>query len=179
MKKPSVSQLLSLLDKPALLNWANKQGLQGIDITKERKGWLRAGTSIHNQIENFIKSKAPFLNELDQNNFLKFIEDKEIIDFEKNIETEWFQGRYDLKVKWNDKVYLMDFKNNAKDIYFENKLQLIAYSMAEECDGFAIINVPKFEIFEVKIQNRNPFIEVLKSLSNIYYCKKEIEVNEL
>lgn len=178
MKKPSVSQLLSLLDKPALLYWANKQGLQGIDITKERKNWLRAGTSIHSQIEKFIKDKIPFLNELDQESFLKFIEDKEIIDFEKNIETEWFQGRYDLKVKWNDKIYLMDFKNNAKDVYFENKLQLIAYSMAEECDCFAIVNVPSFEIMEVNINDRTPYFEILKSLSNIYNCKKQIEINE-
>lgn len=154
---------------------ANKQGLQGIDITKERKNWLRAGTFIHSQIENFIKNKSPFLNEVDQINFLKFVEDKEIIDLEKNIETEWFQGRYDLKVRWNDKVYLMDFKNNAKDVYFENKLQLIAYSVSEECDGFAIVNVPSFEIMEINIKDRTPYIEILKSLSNIYKCKKEIE----
>ena len=52
-----------------------------------------------------------------------------LLDFEQKIETEYFQGRYDIKLKWNDKIYIMDFKNNAKAVYFENKLQLIAYSM--------------------------------------------------
>jgi len=40
MKKPSVTELLRILDKPALLNWANKQGLLGIDISVKRKEWL-------------------------------------------------------------------------------------------------------------------------------------------
>lgn len=175
MKKPSVSQLLALLDKPALLNWANQQGLKGIDISKERRKWLNDGISIHSQIENFIKSKKPFLNKQDQINFEKFIEDKEILDFETKIETEWFQGRYDFKVKWNNKVYMMDFKNYPKGIYIENKLQLIAYSMAEKCDGFAIVGAPQFNVIEFDPIDREPYQEMLKSLSEIYYLKKEIE----
>lgn len=175
MKKPSVSELLALLDKPALLNWANQQGLKGINIQKERSKWLKSGLSIHSQIEHYIKDRVPFLNIEDQERFLNFIKDKEIISFETKIETEWFQGRYDIKLKWNDKVYIMDFKSNQKAIYLENKLQLIAYSMAENCDSFAIVGVPNFNIVEVEIQDREPYIEIIKSLSNIYKYKKQIE----
>ena len=175
MKKPSISQLLALLDKPALLNWANKQGLQGIDISKERSKWLNAGTSIHNQVEKFVNNGTPFLNKVDQDNFSRFISDKEIIDLEKNIETEWFIGRYDFKVEFNGKILLIDFKNNAKNVYLENKLQLVAYSMAEKCDLLAIVSVPAFTQFDVIIEDRKPYEDILKSLSNIYYCKKQIE----
>jgi len=172
--KPSVTELLRLLDKPALLNWANKQGLRGIDINEERSKWLNAGSSIHNQIESFIKNGECFINKEAQLNCIKFLSDKEILGLENNIETEWFTGRYDIKVKWNDKIYLMDFKNKSKRIYFENKLQLIGYGMAEECDSFAIVSVPSFKVMNFKVENRVPYEEILKCLSKIYTLKSEL-----
>ena len=173
--KPSVTDLIKLLDKPALLNWANKQGLLGIDISKERTKWLNKGTSIHSQIENFIRKGEPFISEVDQSYFKCFIFDKEILGLENNIETEWFTGRYDIKVKWRDKIYLMDFKNNAKRIYFENKLQLVAYSMAEKCDSMAIVSVPSFSVMNFSVQDRKPYEEILKCLSKIHTLKLEID----
>jgi hypothetical protein len=65
----------------------------------------------------------------------------------------------------------MDFKNNSKGIYFENKLQLIGYGMAERCDSFAVVSVPEFTIMNFKVDDRRPYEEILKSLSNIYYQK--------
>jgi hypothetical protein len=173
--KPSVTDLLKLLDKPALLNWANKKGLEGVDITKERSKWLNAGTSIHSQIENYIRKGEPFISEIDQSYFNSFIFDKEILGLECKIETEWFTGRYDIKVKWKDKIYIMDFKNKSKNIYFENKLQLIAYAMAEPCDCFAIVSVPSFTVMNFNVKNRIPYEEILKNLSNIYNLKLEID----
>ena len=79
MKKPSVTELIKLLDKPALMYWANKQGLAGIDIKTERKKWLNDGTSMHSQVEEYVKNKTPFLNKDHQDNFDKFIFDKEIL----------------------------------------------------------------------------------------------------
>jgi len=173
--KPTVTQLLKLLDKPALLNWANKQGLKGIDINQERKKYLNDGTSIHSQIENFIRHGEQFDSEYAQFQFTKFIENKEILGIENKIETEWFKGRYDIKLKYNDKIYLVDFKSNAKRIYLENKLQLVAYGMAEECDSFAVVSVPDFTIMNFNVKDRKPYEEILKSLSIIYNCKNEIE----
>lgn len=174
MIKPSVTELLKLLDKPKLLKWANQQGLKGIDIEKERPKWLNAGSSIHSQIENYIRKGDPFISEIDQSYFKCFLADKEILGLECKIETEWFTGRYDIKVKWNDKVYIMDFKNKSKGIYFENKLQLIAYAMAEPCDCFAIVSVPRFDVMNFKVENREPYQEILKCLSKIYTLKSEL-----
>jgi hypothetical protein len=174
-KKPHLTELLSLLDKPALKKWANQQGLKGIDITKESSKWMNAGTSIHSQIENYIRKGEPFISDIDQSYFKCFIEDKEILGLENNIETEWFKGRYDIKVKWKDKIYLMDFKNHSKRIYFENKLQLIGYGMAEQCDCFAVVSVPSFTVMNFKVENRSPYEEILKCLSKIYTLKQEIE----
>lgn len=172
--KPSVTELIKLLDKPALLIWANKQGLSGINISEDRNRRLSNGTSIHSQIEKYIREGEPFISEQTQNNFKKFMLDKEIISIENKIETEWFTGRYDIKIRWNDKIYLMDFKLGVKNIYFEHKLQLIGYAMGTECDSFAIVKVPEFIVMNFCVQDRTPYQEILKSLSNIYYQKLKI-----
>lgn len=44
MKKPSVTMLIDLLAKPALIDWANKQGLLGVDIKDLRKKAKSSGT---------------------------------------------------------------------------------------------------------------------------------------
>lgn len=175
MSKPSITELLKILDKPALVYWANQQGLQGVDIKKERPKWLSKGTSIHKQIEEFIKKGTQFINIEDQNRYLDFIKDKEILGLESSIETEWFTGRFDLKMKWNNKIYLVDFKNNHKNIYLEDRLQLVGYSMVEKCDSFAIVSVPDFRILNFKIENRKPYEDILKALSIIYTSKNQIE----
>jgi hypothetical protein len=51
MNKPTVSQLLQLLDKPALLGWANKIGLEGISLDEYRKKSTKGGTDLHKEIE--------------------------------------------------------------------------------------------------------------------------------
>lgn len=175
MKKPSVTELIKLLDKPALMYWANKQGLAGIDIKTERKKWLNDGTSMHSQVEEYVKNKTPFLNKEHQENFDRFAFDKEILFLEKKIETDYFTGRIDIAYKQNDKVFIGDFKNNQTSLYFENKLQLVSYSMAEQCDSFAIISMPSFEIIPVPIEDKTPFEEIIKALAVIYQHKNIVD----
>ena len=175
MKKPSVTQLLDLLAKPALIGWANKQGLAGIDIEVTRKKALYEGSSIHSQIESYCKGEGDFIDENDRIKFCRFIQDKKIISIEKEIETEWFIGRYDAMIEKDGKPFIIDYKSGfSGKIYLENKLQLIAYTMAEPAD-MAIIGLPQYYFSQVIINDRTPYENLLKSLSNIYYAKKEIE----
>jgi hypothetical protein len=175
MKKPSVTQLLDLLAKPALIGWANKQGLAGIDIEISRKKTLEAGTSIHSQIENYCKGEGDFINDIDRTRFCDFKRDKKLVCVEKEIETEWFIGRYDVKFEHNGKHVIVDYKSGFKGkVYLENKLQLIAYTMAEPAE-MAIVSAPQFFYHPVVIADRAPYENLLKNLSNIYFLKKEIE----
>ena len=174
-RKPSVTELIKLLNKPALLNWANRQGLKGIDISVERVKWMNRGTSIHSQIEKYIKTGEPFVKETDQANFEKFFNMVDIHGVENSIETEWFTGKYDILFKYNNRIYLGDFKSNAKKIYFEHKLQLVAYSMAVRCDSFSIISVPSFKMMNFKVDDRSPYEKIIISLSEIYKNKCKIE----
>ncbi len=169
IKKPSISELLQLLDKPALLYWANKQGLAGIDIKEQKKVDKAIGTDIHSKIERFVKHGEQFE---EQEAFIKFISGKEILGMEQDIETDFFTGRYDLKMKSDGLIYMVDYKKNHKAIYLENRLQLIAYSMAEPCDKFAIVSAPDFTVMPVDMPDREPYQEIIKALSHIYYNKR-------
>lgn len=176
MKKPSVTELLQILDKPALIGWANQQGLKGIDISKAKTKWLNAGADIHTQIEMFVLHGTPFNEKEDQLKCEKFLSKYEIIEMEKKIETDYFQGRFDVKFKCKKtgKIYLGDFKRRCKKVYLEHRLQLAAYSMAEQCDGLMIIGVPEFKEYDLKIENLTPYHEILKALSIIYSNKQII-----
>jgi hypothetical protein len=177
MKKPSVTELISLLDKPALLNWANKIGLEGIKLEDYRKRSLQNGTSIHKQIEDFINNNHPFENKEHENNFKRYFNNKEILEIEKPIETDLFVGRLDVKFKYNNKVYICDFKTNQKNVYFENILQLCSYWMAEKCDGVGIISVPDFRFIHVSVENFNEYEKIIKSLNTIYTLKQKLYGN--
>jgi hypothetical protein len=174
MNKPSVTQLIDLLNKPALIDWANRQGLEGVNIKEARKGKMQRGSNLHKQIENFILYGECMNVESHQKGLINFLKDKEILDVEKKIETEWFTGILDCSLIYKGKKYIIDYKSKAKRVYFDNKLQLIAYSMAYDCDYFAIVSIPNFQFFEVEIKERKKYEDILKSLSNIYMLKKEL-----
>jgi hypothetical protein len=169
--KPSVTVLLGLLDKPALMNWANKIGLQGVTLADFRKRATNSGTSIHNQIEAYLLNGTPFEDPMIQQRCEAFFLDKEVLEVEKKIETEHFTGRLDLKIRYNGEVYVCDFKSSQKYIYLENKLQLAAYRMAEPCDKVAVISVPDFTFMPVEINDYWPYEQILMSLSKIHEMK--------
>ena len=56
----SVTGLISMLDKPALMKWANKIGLQGIELSKYSKKSKSEGNDIHNKVECFLKYGVDF-----------------------------------------------------------------------------------------------------------------------
>lgn len=174
IKKPSVTALISLLDKPALLSWANKKGLEGLNINDIKKAAFYYGNSLHYQIENFVNNGECFEDPKLETKFLNFISDKEIISVEKKIETKYFKGKYDMKLKYKNEIYIIDFKSNKKKVYLENILQLVSYSMAEKCDKLAIVSLPEFKFLKVDIKDKKPYIEIIKSLSKIYYNKQII-----
>jgi ATP-dependent exoDNAse (exonuclease V) beta subunit len=174
--KPTVTELLKLLDKPALLKWANKIGLEGIVLEDYRKKSMQSGSSLHKQIENYLKFKTPLINPVNQNKCEEFFNDKEILYIEERIETDLFIGRADIIFKWKDQVYVCDFKSNQKSLYFENKLQLIAYKMGIQlkCDNLSIISIPDFYMIHLNIKDCKPYEEILKALSVIHTIKKDL-----
>lgn len=169
--KPTVSQLLSLLDKPWLLKWANKIGLEWIHIDDYKKNSTSSWISLHKQIENYIKNWTPFDDKTHQINFDKLFKDKSILIVEEEIETEYFRWRLDIKINWREK-YLCDFKS-SNWIYFENKLQLAAYKMANPGYKLWIIEIPSFKFKPIEIE-QEIYEEILISLSKIWEAKEKL-----
>lgn len=170
--KPSVTELISLLDKPGLMKWANKIGLEGINLKTYRTNVQNHGTSKHSVIENFTANGELSGDESVDAMMVKFFSDKEVIDTEQNIETEYFVGRYDVKLKWNGFIFICDYKRSPR-VYLENKLQLAAYKMACPCDHLAVIHTKEFTIEPITI-DMDLYSEFLITLSKLYKLKQKM-----
>lgn len=80
---PGVTTVLNILNKPALVGWANRLGLQGIDSSKYVDAKAEIGTVAHYLIECHVKGEKPAQDYLDEypkkaidqaeNGFLKFL----------------------------------------------------------------------------------------------------------
>lgn len=171
MNKPSVTTLIQMLDKPAIVKWANQLGLDGVGLDEYRVKKFSEGRKIHKQVETWLTG-APIDDEQIEAKCKRFFADKNVVAVEKNIETEWFVGRLDLAFSHNGKLWLCDLKTNKTRVRFENILQLAAYKMAMPCDELALISVPKFRLMPVESDTK-PYEEILKHLSAIYTLKTQ------
>ena len=171
--KPTVSQLLDLLNKPALLKWSNKIWLEWIKLEDYQKKSKSDWISLHKQIENYIKNEIPFENAEHQNNFDILFKDLSILTVEENIETDYFIWRLDIRIDWREK-YICDFKSSDR-IYFENKLQLTAYKMAKPDYKTAVIEIPSFKFKPIELDYEK-YSKILINLSEIWKLKKELEI---
>lgn len=173
-KTPTVTELLSILNKPALLNWANRIGLQGTSLEEHNRKSKAKGNTYHDQIEKMIKLNKEIEDSILRKNYHAFFDGSDILESEKNVSCEHWKGRYDIKFMRDNKTYLCDFKSNAKGVYLENKLQLIAYAYIENVDCIGIISLPDVKMIEVKVKDAKPYIGILRALSHIYKCKRQI-----
>ena len=57
---------MNVLDKPALVIWANRLGLQGIDSTKDKEKMANIGTLAHLMVMHYFKNTTPDLSEFRQ-----------------------------------------------------------------------------------------------------------------
>ena len=54
---PGVTTILGILNKPALIKWANNLGLQGIDSTKYVDEKAAIGTLAHKMIADYLRGE--------------------------------------------------------------------------------------------------------------------------
>jgi hypothetical protein len=159
----SVTKLLDILNKPNLIYWANKIGLEGININDYESKSKSEGVNNHNQIELFIKKGVKFKGcEI----FEKEIKDFEIIGVEVDVKNDFINGRIDLILKKENQIFICDFKKN-KNIYLNTKLQLSTYKHLYGADKICFINSSDFKIKEITIDTQKYF-EIVKRLFQIH-----------
>lgn len=139
-KVVGVTTVLGVLNKPALVGWANRLGLEGIEVGKYVDNLADIGTLAHALIEAHLR-KEQFdtsdysKNQIDkaENAVLKFFEWEkqhklEPIAMEAQLvsETHKYGGTCDIYCKLDGKLTLIDIKT-AKAVYGEHHTQCVAY----------------------------------------------------
>lgn len=184
---PSVTTILKVINKPALVQWANKMGLQGIKTNEVLKDTANVGTLAHEIIEKWIKKEKPDFSQYSkeqiiqacqcskrffewikkQEKFVPIVSEIPLVSEEYN-----YGGCVDLIANLNGKRTVIDFKTSS-GIWDEAKYQVSAYyNMANEngwnCTDTMIIRIGRdgFETF--KVEYKEQAFEVFKSALNLY-----------
>lgn len=174
MKKPTVTALCDLLNKPQLITWANKLGLQGQTVKGYQQNAFDLGNKKHKEIEDFLLHGVVIDDNYKQNKIQELFNDCQIISIEESFENERYKGRVDIRFSKNGINYICDFKTKYKRAYLEHYIQLVAYKMQFGCDKVGIIDLVNFELHELSLCNEKKYIELINSLINIFNIKQEL-----
>lgn len=194
---PGVTTVLGVLNKPALIKWANDLGLQGIDSTKYRDAAASIGTLVHAMVEANLKGLELDVTDFTPNEiqqaevgFKKFIDWKtnrnfEIIASEQSLVSEInkYGGTIDCVAKVDGKVTLVDFKT-GKGVYNEMFAQVSAYNELLKERGIhteeiMILRIGRnddegFEVRTLQTSDISSYFNIFKSCLDIYEVKKKV-----
>lgn len=145
IRVPGVTTILGVINKPALVRWANNLGLQGIDSAKYVDATARCGTLAHEMIQEYLGGPdwdrtAYTPEEIDtaENAVISFYEwerqtghKMETVAIEMPVVSETFG--YGGTVDWlgyiDGKLWLVDIKT-SKGLFPEHEYQVSAYDRA-------------------------------------------------
>jgi len=195
-KVPGVTTVLGILNKPALVIWANRLGLQGIDSSRYRDEMADIGTLAHQMILDYFKGEKTDTGEysksqieLAENCLLSFWNWEkghkiEVIMAESPlISKEYgYGGTIDCFCKLDGQPTLLDFKT-GKAIYPEFFYQLAAYEhlLAEAGQLIEVTRILRIgrdedEGFEERsVGKLDKQFEVFKHCLGIYNLQKELK----
>lgn len=159
----SVTKLISLLDKPALLKWANKIGLEGVSLDEHRNKSKLKGNKSHDNCERFFKYGEEFEG---VEKLRESLNGYKVIGCELDLNNGYIIGRLDLALEKGGLIYICDFKS-GKNIYLATKLQLSTYKHIYGAHKICFINLDTFKIEVIDIQTEHYF-NIVKRLYQIY-----------
>lgn len=157
---PSVTTVLGILAKPALIKWAHGLGLKGIDMDGYVDELAGIGTLAHRMILDHLRGEktetvaySPQQVDLAENCFIKYLEWERQHDVDPLMVEEplvsselGFGGTPDFFGTIDGQPCLMDFKT-GKGIYPDYWYQLGGYSLllAERPSCYRILNIGRDE----------------------------------
>ena len=189
---PSVTTVLGILNKPALIHWAWDLGIKGIDYRKYRDDKAEIGTLVHKQILDHLKGQVTIPSEysLEQLTtaeicFNKYMEweskqqlEPVLLEAQLVSEKYKFGGTLDNYCKLDGVPTLVDYKT-SKAIYEEYFYQLAGYKILLEEHGHSVkqclilrIGRDETEGFEVcKRENLETEEQIFLRCVEIYHLK--------
>ena len=135
---PSVTEILAIVAKPYLIPWANRMGLQGIDILEYNAEFSNLGTLVHAKIEAYYRNAifdgmqySEAMRQKADELFGKFLNWEAKHDIfpifnELPMICHRFGGTIDAVLEMDGKITVVDWKT-SKEIYPEYFAQLSAY----------------------------------------------------
>lgn len=156
---PSVTNVLNILDKPALTSWKVEQGVLAVLTTPRQPGEADdafvhrvlqvervqdqevekardMGTAIHDAIERYYTGQEiePELNKYIEGAIMEVNKRGELVSAEHVLVGHGYAGRTDLILRYPIGYWILDFKTTKnlpkKEAYPEHVLQLSAYAAA-------------------------------------------------
>lgn len=158
-----------MLNKPGLINWANRIGLGGTSLKEFKKKSTDKGTSKHKEIEMFLSKGVEFS---DSNKLKELIKEFDVIGVEKYVSNGFIHGYCDLILKKEKDVIIVDFKPKH-EIYLSEKLQLSTYKEIFKANKIAIINYSNWSFNYINI-NTLKYYEIIKRLYQIKKLLKSL-----
>ena len=196
---PGVTTILGVLSKPALVPWANKLGLQGIEVGKYVDNLAEIGTLAHAMIESYLRGEQADTSDYSANqielaenallSFWEWLKGKELVPLlleEPLVSDEkCYGGTIDCYCMLDGVPTLLDFKT-GKAIYPEMMYQLASYrellgEYGYRVDQCRILRIGRddTEGFEEKIANSLSLeLEVFNHCLGIYHLQKKIRKGE-
>lgn len=148
---PGVTTIVNLLglNKRALIQWANRIGLDGYDANKYRDEKADIGTLTHYMVLCHLKGEEPDTSEFPrsqiiqaENAFLSYLEWEKahrvepiLIESSQVSEAFEFGGTWDFLGYVDGRLTIMDFKT-GKNLYRESEIQLGAYRQLAVENGY-------------------------------------------
>jgi len=195
---PGVTTIIGLLNKPALVAWAWKLGIEGQDINKVKEKAAEIGILTHYMCECKLKGQIPNLDEFKPaavkvatpmfEAFCKWYEGQNIkaIAVEEGVVSEnWQYGtRIDMVAYDTEALALYDIKT-SKGVYDEYKIQLSAnveaWDEVHPDQPIALAKVIELDketgrllLHEFKTAElKDPYFEIFKHLKAIYVLQKK------
>lgn len=198
---PGCTTVTGVLNKPALVRWANNLGLDGIDVSNYTDRLADAGTLVHHMILCDIQGQVPDLDafapqvvRLAENSFISYLAWRRAHTVEPIIceqpmvsETHRYGGTPDLYAKVDGVNALVDFKSGS-GIYAEHFHQVAGgYLLLLEERGLPVerivlLNIPRDEdeaFVEIPLTIESPAVpkhrEMFLLCRRVYQLQQELK----
>ena len=142
---PRVTEIIQkMIHEDSIVQWSNSLGFRHISYTKALNEAAVFGTKTHSTIEHYLKENTKPEHSFSAfESFLRWWEDinrdnkVEVIGQEEKLVSQFFGGTYDLLLRINDVIYLVDFKT-SNHVTYKYYIQLAAYNYMLKEKGIQI-----------------------------------------
>lgn len=193
---PGATTITGLLNKPYLIAWANKLGLEGIDSSKYTDEAAKVGTLAHQMVQDHLQGNTTVTKQYSQeqidlasNSFLSYLHWEEghkvqpiICEDPMVSEKRLYGGTVDCYCLLDGIPTLVDFKS-GKAIYDEYFVQTSAYKElliehGHPVEQIKILRIGRDETegFEERtITDSRDYFDIFCHLLDVYYLKKKLK----